>query len=121
MARTYSPALQEAVNYRGPYNLGRELGKVCIEANIPATYVAFMLSTTRPTIHAWFRGGVIRDSKKHMIEVLIRLMEKDLKAGDFRLLSRRAREAMLEMGETHRLLRGMSSWIAAATSYSTSI
>ena len=79
MARTYSPALQEAVNYRGPYILGRELGKVCIEANIPATYVAFMLSTTRPTIHAWFRGGVIRDSKKHMIEVLIRLMEKDLK------------------------------------------
>ena len=79
MARTYSPALQEAVNYRGPYNLGRELGKVCIEANIPATYVAFMLSTTRPTIHAWFRGGVIRDGKKHMIEVLIDLMEKDLK------------------------------------------
>ena len=79
MARTYSPDLIEAVNYRGPYNLGRELGKVCVAANIPATYVAFMLNTTRPTIHAWFRGGVIRDSKKHMIEVLINLMEKDLK------------------------------------------
>lgn len=79
MARTYSPALVEAANYRGPYNLGRELCKVCIAANIPATYVAHMLRTTRPTIHAWFRGGVIRDSKKHMIEVLIDLMEKDLK------------------------------------------
>jgi polyisoprenyl-phosphate glycosyltransferase len=31
--------------------------------------------------------------------------------GDFRLLSRRALNALLEMGETHRLLRGMSSWI----------
>src|SRR5690348_11089210 len=31
--------------------------------------------------------------------------------GDFRLLSRRALDALLEMGETHRLLRGMSSWI----------
>ena len=81
MARTYSADLIEAVDYRGPYNLGRELGKVCIKANIPATYVAQMLNTTRPTIHAWFRGGVIRDSKKHMIEVLIDLMEKDLKEG----------------------------------------
>lgn len=81
MARTYSAALQEAVDYRGPYNLGRELGKVCIKGNIPATYVAQMLGTTRPTIHAWFRGGVIREGKKHMIEVLIDLMGKDLKAG----------------------------------------
>ena len=32
-------------------------------------------------------------------------------AGDFRLLSRRALDALLQMGETHRLLRGMSSWI----------
>jgi dolichol-phosphate mannosyltransferase len=31
--------------------------------------------------------------------------------GDFRLLSRRALDALLQMGETHRLLRGMSSWI----------
>jgi dolichol-phosphate mannosyltransferase len=31
--------------------------------------------------------------------------------GDFRLMSRRAVDALLAMGETHRLLRGMSSWI----------
>jgi glycosyltransferase involved in cell wall biosynthesis len=31
--------------------------------------------------------------------------------GDFRLLSRRALDALLQMGETHRLLRGLSSWI----------
>ena len=98
MARTYSPALQEAVNYHGPYNLGRELGKVCIKADIPATYVAFMLDTTRPTIHAWFRGGVIRDSKKHMIEVLIELMEKDLKDGTLPVDSlKKARDYCEEM------------------------
>ena len=32
-------------------------------------------------------------------------------AGDFRLLDRRAVDALLRMNEQHRLLRGMSSWI----------
>ena len=34
-----------------------------------------------------------------------------LDTGDFRLLDRRAVEALLQMPERHRLLRGMSSWI----------
>jgi polyisoprenyl-phosphate glycosyltransferase len=38
-------------------------------------------------------------------------IEIPLDAGDFRLLDRRAVDAMLEMPERHRLLRGMSSWI----------
>ncbi len=38
-------------------------------------------------------------------------VEIPLDSGDFRLLDRRAVEAMLAMPERHRLLRGMSSWI----------
>ncbi len=34
-----------------------------------------------------------------------------LDTGDFRLLDRRAVNALLAMPERHRLLRGMSSWI----------
>ena len=38
-------------------------------------------------------------------------VEIPLDTGDFRLLDRRAVDAMLAMPERHRLLRGMSSWI----------
>ncbi len=38
-------------------------------------------------------------------------VEIPLDSGDFRLLDRRAVNAMLSMPERHRLLRGMSSWI----------
>lgn len=38
-------------------------------------------------------------------------VEIPLDTGDFRLLDRRALDAMLAMPERHRLLRGMSSWI----------
>ncbi|HET6218953.1 MAG TPA: glycosyltransferase [Acidobacteriaceae bacterium] len=38
-------------------------------------------------------------------------IEIPLDSGDFRLLDRRAVDAMLAMPERHRLLRGMSSWI----------
>jgi polyisoprenyl-phosphate glycosyltransferase len=38
-------------------------------------------------------------------------VEIPLDSGDFRLLDRRAVDAMLAMPERHRLLRGMSSWI----------
>jgi glycosyltransferase involved in cell wall biosynthesis len=38
-------------------------------------------------------------------------IEIPLDSGDFRLLDRRAVDAMLTMPERHRLLRGMSSWI----------
>ena len=34
-----------------------------------------------------------------------------LDTGDFRLLSRRVVDVLISMGETHRLLRGMTSWI----------
>lgn len=38
-------------------------------------------------------------------------IEIPINTGDFRLLDRRAVDAMLSMPERHRLLRGMSSWI----------
>ena len=38
-------------------------------------------------------------------------IEIPLDTGDFRLLDRKALDAMLQMPERHRLLRGMSSWV----------
>ncbi|HEV2117762.1 MAG TPA: glycosyltransferase family 2 protein [Terriglobales bacterium] len=50
---------------------------------------------------------------KWFYRLLNRIADTQIPAdtGDFRLLSRRALDALLQMGETHRLLRGMSSWI----------
>jgi len=81
MARTYSPALKESVKDPATYRLGTDLANVCIKANLPAVYVAQVFDTSRQTIHAWFRGGVIRAKKRRKIEVFIELLEEDLKKG----------------------------------------
>ena len=81
MARTYSPALKEAVKYPTSYRLGIDLADTCIKANLPAVYVAQVFETSRQTIHSWFRGGVIRAKKRPRIEVFIQLLEEDLKKG----------------------------------------
>lgn len=81
MTRPYSPELKELVIKSKGYKLGIDLSKICMSANLPATYVAEILDTTRMTIHSWFRGGAIRSSKRRKIEVFIELMEEDFKSG----------------------------------------
>jgi hypothetical protein len=81
MARTYSPALRDAVKDPVSYRLGIDLANTCIKANLPAMYVAQVFDTSRQTIHAWFRGGAIRPKKRPRIEVFIQLLEEDLKKG----------------------------------------
>lgn len=81
MTRTYSPELIEAVSDPAVYRLGMDLANTCIKANLPAAYVAQVFDTSRQTIHAWFRGGVIRPRKRQRVEVFITLLEEDLKKG----------------------------------------
>ena len=81
MTRPYSPELKELVVKSKGYKLGIDLGKTCMRANLPATYIAEILDPTRMTIHTWFRGGAIRSSKRRKIEVFIELMEEDFKSG----------------------------------------
>ena len=81
MARTYSPALRDAVKDPVSYRLGTDLANTCIKANLPAIYVAEVFETSRQTIHAWFRGGAIRPKKRRKIEVFIQLVEEDMKKG----------------------------------------
>jgi hypothetical protein len=81
MSRPYSPKYKKLVETSKDYTLGIDLGKTCITANLPATYVAEVFDTTRMTIHTWFRGGVIRSSKRRKIEVFIELLEEDLNKG----------------------------------------
>jgi dolichol-phosphate mannosyltransferase len=61
----------------------------------------------------WFK----RLSSRVFYAILTRVSELDVRAAasDFRLLSRRAVEALLQMPESHRYLRGMVQWLGFAT------
>jgi hypothetical protein len=82
MSRPYSPSFKKLITNDKSHKLGIDLGRTCMRANLPATYVAEVFDTTRMTIHSWFRGGVIRSSKRRKIEVFIELLEEDINKGD---------------------------------------
>lgn len=96
MVAKYSTKLVEAVHGATDYKLGLELAKTCINANLPALYVAQVLGVTRMTLHTWFRGGVIRASKRERINVFIDLVEGDLKSGALPAKSLAASRAYLQ-------------------------
>jgi hypothetical protein len=54
------------------------LGRVCVEANLPAAYVARVLETSRTTVYSWFRGQGIREERRIRVETFIDLVEKDM-------------------------------------------
>lgn len=55
MSRRYTTDFIEIVRASDSESAGVALAKVCIEANLPAAYVAGILNVSRVTIHAWFR------------------------------------------------------------------
>lgn len=82
MPSKYSDQLACAVlGAKSTSPLGMRLGRVCVEANLPAVYVAQVLGVTRMTIHNWFRGSEIRKSRTDKIVVLTKLIQEDLANG----------------------------------------
>ena len=57
--------------------LGVQLGRLCIETNLPAAYVAQVLGVSRMSLHTWFRGGKIRTAKVEKILVFMKLVKED--------------------------------------------
>lgn len=81
MPRSYGDKFLVALKDGDPNRLGVRLGRVCVEANLPAAYVAKALETSRTTVYAWFRGQGIREEKRTRIEAFISLIEKDMTDG----------------------------------------
>jgi len=81
MTGVYSDKLLRAVSAGDEQLLGVRLGKLCVKANLPASYVAIALECSRMSIHTWFRGGGMRESKRRYVEALMRLIEKDMEEG----------------------------------------
>jgi hypothetical protein len=81
MPRSYDYKFLLELQRADPNRLGVKLGRLCVEANLPAAYVAKVLSTSRTTVYAWFRGQGIREEKRTRIETFVDILESDMKEG----------------------------------------
>jgi len=69
------------MNQADPYRAGVALARACVEANLPAKYVASALGVTRMTVYSWFRGKPIRDKNQRVVEVFTEIVKGDIAKG----------------------------------------
>lgn len=80
MPRSYSYEFLLALKDADPTRLGVRLGRLCVEANLPAAYVAKALEVSRMTVYSWFRGQGVNERKRAVVEAFMTLVEKDMDA-----------------------------------------
>lgn len=81
MPRTYSDKLLIGLQQADGSLLGVQLGRLCVEANLPVAYVAKALEVSRTTVHLWFRGQAMHESRHKVVTAFIYLVEQDMKNG----------------------------------------
>lgn len=81
MPRSYSSKFLLTLNKPSAILPGQNLAKLCVEANLPASYVCKAFGISRMALHTWFRGGPIRTKRMDLVHAFISLVNKDLKAG----------------------------------------
>ena len=65
MPRPYSDKfLRDLSENAEENNIGVELGRLCVAAKLPASYVALALEASRMTVYSWFRGQDIRKKRR---------------------------------------------------------
>ena len=81
MPRSYSSRFLLTLSKPDAVMDGQLLAKVCVEANLPASYVCKVFGISRMALHTWFRGGPIRNKRMEIVNAFISLVNKDLKSG----------------------------------------
>ena len=81
MPRSYSSRFLLTLSKADAITTGQTLAKVCVEANLPASYVCTVFGISRMALHTWFRGGPIRPRRMGIVDTFISLVDQDLKAG----------------------------------------
>jgi hypothetical protein len=81
MPRSYSNRFLLTLSKPDAIMTGQELAKLCVEANLPASYVCKVFGISRMALHTWFRGGPIRPKRLKLVDAFMSLVEKDMKAG----------------------------------------
>lgn len=77
-------------------SLGIELGRLCIAAKLPATYVAVALETTRMTVYSWFRGQEIRKQRRKNVRIFMDLIKDDLERNILPVASNKEAKVYIE-------------------------
>lgn len=96
MARPYSQDFLVSLQSADERQIGVQLARLCVDANVPASYIATALDTTRMTVYSWFRGQDIRRKKRKTVEALVDLMKQDFESGILPALNRKAARAYVE-------------------------
>ena len=81
MARPYSEQFLLSLQKADPTRIGVQLGKLCVKANLPTTYVAEAFNVSRMSIHSWFRGQYVREKNYERITKFIELVNRGLDKG----------------------------------------
>ena len=81
MARPYSERFLLDLHKADPTRIGVQLGKVCVKANLPTSYVAEVFDVSRMSIHNWFRGQYVREKNYERIAKFIGQVDKALERG----------------------------------------
>ena len=81
MPRSYSNRFLLTLSKPDAILTGQNLARICVEANLPASYVCKVFGISRMALHTWFRGGPIRPRRMQMVLAFISLVNKDLKSG----------------------------------------
>ena len=81
MARPYSEQFLLALTKADPTRVGVQLGKVCVKANLPTSYVAEAFDVSRMSIHSWFRGQYVREKNYERIVKFIDKINQGLDKG----------------------------------------
>lgn len=75
MPKGYSLLTANEIREANRTLLGVQLGRICLEKDIPVTDVADFFNVSRVTVYSWFRGktvvsGKYSDKMKRLIEKL---------------------------------------------------
>jgi hypothetical protein len=74
-----------------------QLGRVCVKANLPTTYVAEAFNVSRMSIHSWFRGQYVREKNYERITKFIELVNKGLDKGVLPAMSSSDAKSFIEL------------------------
>lgn len=96
MPRSYSSKFLLSLGKPDAYMDGQLLAKICVEANLPASYVCKVFGISRMALHTWFRGGPIRTRRIKLVKAFISLVNQDMKAGVLPAKNLKAAKAYIE-------------------------
>jgi hypothetical protein len=82
MPRPYSDKFLRDLSENTEENsIGVELGRLCVAAKLPASYVAVALEASRMTVYSWFRGQDIRKKRRKTVRIFMDLLKADMELG----------------------------------------